>query len=98
MEICRLRRQTAGEEYRRLGALELLDLRISGPLNGARIAYKGEDHPLQMKSRNAMVKIDGAYTKPGNTCEKYLRKFIAAETALIHQRAGRDCFEYFRPQ
>ena len=54
VEICKLRRQTAGKEYRSLGALELLGLSISGPLNGARIAYEGEDHPLEMKSRNGI--------------------------------------------
>ena len=49
VEICKLRRQTAGKEYRSLGALDLIDLRISGPFNGARIAYEGEDHPLEME-------------------------------------------------
>ena len=61
VEICKLRRQTAGKKYRSLGALDLVDLRISGPLNGVRIIYKGEDHPLEMEWRNAMVKSDDAY-------------------------------------
>lgn len=45
VEMCRPRRQMAVEEWHTVGALEQLDLRISVPLKGARIAYKGLDHP-----------------------------------------------------
>lgn len=59
----RSRRQMAGEECHTLGALEHLDLMISEPLNEARIAYKGLDHPPERRSsrsRNAGFKTDAA--------------------------------------
>ena len=44
VEMRRPRRQMAGEEWHIVGVLEQSDLRISTPLNRARIAYKGLDH------------------------------------------------------
>ncbi len=41
----------AGEKCHGLGALEKLDLRMFVPLNGTRMAYKGQDHPTR-KSAN----------------------------------------------
>ena len=72
LEICKLRRQAAGKKYRSLGALELLDLKIFGPLNRARIAYEGEDHPFGKKKiakRDGQNRRSKVY-KPGNRCEK----------------------------
>lgn len=75
VEMCRPRRQMAVEEWHTVGALEQLDLRISVPLKGARIAYKGLDH---LCSRNEGLEKDetrslgrsvvGLLTKPFGRC------------------------------
>lgn len=63
VEMCRPRRQTAGEEWHDVGALELIDLRISVPLNGARIAYKELDHPPETRFVGDSVLVQGRWCR-----------------------------------